>query len=128
MCGQHQRGGIPFLLEDGFDALLVPPNDPDAMTAAVSRILTEPALAARLSANARKKAEQFDWSIVIPQWERFFNLSNATDKPEIQCRLLSVDDLAQVTCVHRKAFQNSAHQTGQRTAQALLRMANGRTA
>ncbi len=31
-----------------------------------------------------------------------------TDKPEIQCRLLSVDDLAQVTCVHRKAFQNSA--------------------
>jgi len=34
-------GGIPFLVEDGVDALLVPPNDPDAMAAAVKRILTE---------------------------------------------------------------------------------------
>jgi len=24
----------------------------------------------RLSRNARAKAEQFDWSMVLPQWER----------------------------------------------------------
>lgn len=65
-------GGLPYLLEDGIDALLVPPNDAEAMAAAVRRILTEPELAARLSRNARAKAEQFDWGIILPQWERLF--------------------------------------------------------
>jgi glycosyltransferase involved in cell wall biosynthesis len=62
-------GGLPYLLEDGLDALLVPPNDPDAMAAAVRRLLTEPELAERLSRNARRKAESFDWSAVLPQWK-----------------------------------------------------------
>jgi glycosyltransferase involved in cell wall biosynthesis len=63
-------GGIPYLLKHEDDALLVPPGDEEAMAAAVHRILTEPALAERLSRNARSKAEQFDWSIIFPQWER----------------------------------------------------------
>jgi glycosyltransferase involved in cell wall biosynthesis len=63
-------GGIPYLLEHEEDALLVPPDDPEAMAAAVRRVLTEPGLAERLSRNARKKAEGFDWSVVLPQWEK----------------------------------------------------------
>jgi glycosyltransferase involved in cell wall biosynthesis len=62
-------GGIPYLLQHGRDALLVPPNDPEAMAAAVRRVLTEPALAESLSHNARLKAEQFDWSAILPQWQ-----------------------------------------------------------
>jgi len=62
-------GGIPYLLEHDHDALLVPPDDPEAMAAAVYRLLTEPGLAKRLSHNARKKAEHFDWSLILPQWE-----------------------------------------------------------
>lgn len=62
-------GGIPYLLTHDHDALLVPPNDPQAMADAVRRILTEPGLAERLSRNARTTAEQFDWSVVLPQWE-----------------------------------------------------------
>ena len=65
-------GGIPYLLEDGSDALLVPPNDPDAMAAAVRRILTEPGLAERLSRNARQKASGFDWRTILPRWEALF--------------------------------------------------------
>ena len=65
-------GGIPYLLEHELDALLVPPDDPEAMAAAVQRILNDPELAARLSTNARKKAEQFDWSIILPQWDQVF--------------------------------------------------------
>lgn len=65
-------GGIPYLLEHEVDALLVPPEDPPAMAAAVRRILTEPGLAARLSQNARYKAEQFDWSLILPRWEALF--------------------------------------------------------
>jgi len=63
-------GELPYIWTDGHDALLVPPNDPDAMAAAVRRILTEPGLAERLSRNARRKAEQFDWETILPQWER----------------------------------------------------------
>jgi len=62
-------GGIPYLLSNNDNALLVRPRDPEAMADAIKRILTEPALAERLSRNARAKAEQFDWSVILPQWE-----------------------------------------------------------
>jgi glycosyltransferase involved in cell wall biosynthesis len=70
-------GGIPFLLEDGETALLVPPNDVDAMTAAVERILGDAALANRLSSNARAVAASRDWSQVLPQWERLIEAAHA---------------------------------------------------
>jgi glycosyltransferase involved in cell wall biosynthesis len=62
-------GGIPYLLEHEYDALLVPPDNPEAMATAVRRFLIEPGLAERISRNARQKAEQFDWSCILPQWE-----------------------------------------------------------
>lgn len=62
-------GGLPHLLKDGENALLVPPNNAPAMVAAVHRVLREPGLARRLSENARKKAEQFDWQTILPRWE-----------------------------------------------------------
>ncbi len=74
-------GGLPYLLEDGHDALLVPPEDPVAMAGAVRRILTEPGLAARLSTNARLKTEQFDWQMILPQWEEIFRDLAAADSP-----------------------------------------------
>ncbi|MBE0542922.1 MAG: glycosyltransferase family 4 protein [Verrucomicrobia bacterium] len=82
-------GELPLLWEHGHDALLVPPNDSQAMAAAVRRILTEPGLAERLSLNARAKAEQFDWSVVLPQWEKLLtevagNLSRAVGSRTIE--------------------------------------------
>ncbi len=65
-------GGVPYIVEDGHDGLLVPSDDAEAMAAAVRRVLTEPGLGERLSRNAREKAGQFDWSVVIPQWEALF--------------------------------------------------------
>jgi glycosyltransferase involved in cell wall biosynthesis len=65
-------GGISYLLDNEKDALLVPPDDPWAMAAAIRRILTEPGLAQRISLNARKKAEQCDWSFIMPKWEKLF--------------------------------------------------------
>ncbi len=67
-------GGIPYLLEHEKDALLVPANDAEAMAKAVHRILTESGLTEHLSSNARKKAEQFDWSAVLPQWDRLLEM------------------------------------------------------
>jgi glycosyltransferase involved in cell wall biosynthesis len=72
-------GGIPYLLEDGEDALLVPPDDAPAMAAAVRRILTEPGLAARLSANGRRKVQPFDWTNILASWKEL--LRSAARKP-----------------------------------------------
>ncbi len=47
-------GGIPDLVGDA--AVLVSPGDPSALAAAVSAILTDPALAARLRAAAARRA------------------------------------------------------------------------
>jgi glycosyltransferase involved in cell wall biosynthesis len=63
-------GGIRHLLEDGTDALLAPKGDARALAQEIRRILTEPGLAARLSMNARRKAERFDWSVVFPELDR----------------------------------------------------------
>jgi glycosyltransferase involved in cell wall biosynthesis len=42
-------GGIPEIVTNEESALLIAPGDPVAMSAAVSRLLTDPALAARLA-------------------------------------------------------------------------------
>jgi glycosyltransferase involved in cell wall biosynthesis len=65
-------GGIPYLLQDDGDALLVPPDDPLSMARAIRRILCEKGLAERLSRNARRKTEQIDWQKILPKWEELF--------------------------------------------------------
>jgi glycosyltransferase involved in cell wall biosynthesis len=65
-------GGIPYLIKNEHDGLLVPPNDSEAMAAAVHRILTEPGLAELLSKNAHLKSRQFDWSVILPAWQQLF--------------------------------------------------------
>ena len=61
-------GGIPYLLQDQVDALLVPPGDAAAMAAAVERLLADRVLAGNLSRAARASAERFDWGRVLPLW------------------------------------------------------------
>jgi len=45
-------GGVPEMVEDEESALLVPARDPRAMAQAILRVLTEPELARKLTANA----------------------------------------------------------------------------
>lgn len=45
-------GGIPEIVDDGVSALLVPPGDPTALSAALQKLLADPALVRRLRANA----------------------------------------------------------------------------
>lgn len=62
-------GGIPFLVRDAVDGLLVDPNDANAMATAVERVLTEPALAASLSREAHSSACAFDWPAILERWK-----------------------------------------------------------
>ena len=63
-------GGIPYLVEHGQTALLVPPDDVEAMGASIIRLMAEPDLAAQLRSKGRRLAESFDWDVVFPQWQR----------------------------------------------------------
>lgn len=61
-------GGVPYIIEDGKDGLLVPPGEPELMAAAIKKILTNHLLAETLSNNARLRAAHYDWSLILPQW------------------------------------------------------------
>lgn len=65
-------GGIPDLLRDGDTGLLVPDDSDDAMVKAIRRLITEPGLAGRLSANGRRLAERSSWEQIRPMWESVF--------------------------------------------------------
>jgi len=65
-------GELPYLWQHDQTALLVQPDDASAMADSILRLLNEPGLAEKLSTNARLRAEQFDWSQILPQWESLF--------------------------------------------------------
>jgi glycosyltransferase involved in cell wall biosynthesis len=65
-------GGVPYLLEDGVNGLLVPDDDAPAMIGAIRRLLNEPKLAQRLSTNGRTLAERAAWPRVRAQWDDLF--------------------------------------------------------
>ncbi len=62
-------GGIPFLIEDGKNGLLVNKDDVKHMAEQIVKLLNEPQLVTQLSVNAREKVEQFDWEVVKEQWK-----------------------------------------------------------
>lgn len=66
-------GGIPDLLTDEETALLVPDDEAEALAEAILRIIAEPELAARLSANGLALAESSAWPEVREQWRSLFD-------------------------------------------------------
>ena len=61
-------GGIPFLLEQNVNALLVDDDDVDGMTNQIKHLFTEPNLALNLSKKGKELVESFDWEIVKKEW------------------------------------------------------------
>ncbi|MHB1147420.1 MAG: glycosyltransferase family 4 protein [Lutibacter sp.] len=63
-------GGLPYLIENGVDGLLIPVRDEKLMAEAIVNILNNPKKAGELSKNAREKAENFDENTVKQQWHK----------------------------------------------------------
>jgi glycosyltransferase involved in cell wall biosynthesis len=66
-------GGVPYMVQEGRNALLVKPGDAEAMATALLRVLGDKNLAKRLSVAGRETAAQYDW-------------------PQIRARLFSIYD------------------------------------
>ncbi len=61
-------GGIPEVVADGETGLLVPPDDPAALAAALNALLRDPARAAAMGLAGRKRAmAEFGWDAIAAQ-------------------------------------------------------------
>ncbi len=65
-------GGVPDLLRDGSNGLLVPPEDPDALARAVLRILREPEFGARLGREAEKVRGRYTLAAAVVAVTRLY--------------------------------------------------------
>ncbi|HKG95608.1 MAG TPA: glycosyltransferase family 4 protein [Gemmatimonadaceae bacterium] len=66
-------GGVPEAVKDGETALLVPPDDPSALAAAIRRLLENPAERKRLGQAAQRLVrERFDIAPMVDAYERLY--------------------------------------------------------
>lgn len=61
-------GGVPAVVRDGLNGLLVPCGDETAAADAVLRLLEDPALARRVADAAREACGKYQWSAVRAMW------------------------------------------------------------
>jgi len=63
-------GGLPFLIEDQINGVLVAPNDPVALANAINSLKQDKQRVMALSKEGRKKSEHFNWEKVQQDWVR----------------------------------------------------------
>jgi len=66
-------GGVPHLIDDGVNGILVPTHNSGKMVGAIEELLLDQQTVLNMSKEARKTALQWDWEIVAKQWKEVFN-------------------------------------------------------
>jgi glycosyltransferase involved in cell wall biosynthesis len=60
----YRSAAVPEVIPDGEAGLLVPPEDPAALTCALIRLLRDPPLRQRMGEAGRRRARQHAWEDV----------------------------------------------------------------
>ena len=79
-------GGVPYLVEDGRHALLVPPGQPEAMARAMRRVLEEHGLAEKMHVAGLQLVHQYAWSQVYPRLLVAYQMALAPQRPPLAKR------------------------------------------
>ena len=97
-------GGVPEVVTDDVDALLVPPSDVDALASALRRLLDDPALRRRLGDAARTRARR-DYAIatMADRYERLYRGENPERQRDRTHR--------RVTCTQLRGHRRSSQAT-----------------
>ncbi|MBU3822721.1 glycosyltransferase family 4 protein [Flavobacteriaceae bacterium XHP0103] len=66
-------GGLPFLIDDNKDGILINPNSVFEFVVAIKKIMAEPSKAFDMTLQARKRVKGFDWDVVKRQWIDLLN-------------------------------------------------------
>jgi glycosyltransferase involved in cell wall biosynthesis len=61
-------GGIPEIISDGKNGILIEPNDPEALSKAIVMVYQDNALMKRLSANALETAARYSWKNIAEKY------------------------------------------------------------
>jgi glycosyltransferase involved in cell wall biosynthesis len=76
-------GGAAELIADGASALACPPGDPEALSAVLARLVSDPQLRERLGRGGRVEAEaRFDSSRLADEWSRVYR--QALGRPAVR--------------------------------------------
>jgi glycosyltransferase involved in cell wall biosynthesis len=70
-------GGIPDMVRDGDNGFLVDPRDPDAMRAAIERLIDDPAMRAAMGEKGRATAFSFSLAAMISKIEALYESARA---------------------------------------------------
>jgi glycosyltransferase involved in cell wall biosynthesis len=70
-------GGIPSVIQDGYNGFLVPPSDPEALAATIKRAFEDEEMLRQMGKNGRTFAKEHDWSIVAEQTENAYRMALA---------------------------------------------------
>lgn len=65
-------GDIPAMVCDKATGLIVPHNDPQAMSDAISQLLQYPQQTAQMTEAAREEVEKYTWGRVCDEWARLY--------------------------------------------------------
>jgi glycosyltransferase involved in cell wall biosynthesis len=67
-------GGVPEVIEDGQEGFLVPPGNPGALAAALSRLLQDPGLAQRMGDAGQRRAQaEFSFERLVERLEGLYS-------------------------------------------------------
>ena len=69
-------GGVPDVVEDGRQGLLVPPADPAALAEAIAAILGDRMRAAAMGAMGRARAERFSLAVMLDRLAVLYRMTN----------------------------------------------------
>lgn len=62
-------GGMPYLIADNETGILVESNNIDDMVRAIEKIISNHLQGSKITSEARRSVEQFDWSVVKESWK-----------------------------------------------------------
>lgn len=66
-------GGIPYLVSNEREGILVPSGDANAFVKAIENLMQDRELARSMQLQAREKVEKYDWKEVRRHWEEILN-------------------------------------------------------